>query len=72
MNTLRQMCAAVILTMALAVSALAGDIYCPTATAPAPSGQIESPTAMSTEPGETNTPPSLTTTLILALLSVIS
>lgn len=57
MKTLRQICVAVILTMALAISVLGGDIHCPAATSPAPGGT--SPSA------------SITTTVILTIISLI-
>jgi len=57
MKTLSQMCAAVVLTMALALSALGGDIDCPTATSPAP--------------GETHSPPSITMTVVLTIINLI-
>ncbi|HJP94515.1 MAG TPA: hypothetical protein VJ875_21315 [Pyrinomonadaceae bacterium] len=60
MNRLRQTCAVAILTMALAVSALAGTIDSPgVATPPPPPSQTST------------TSTSITTTLILTILSLV-
>ena len=63
MKTLRQTCATVILTLALAVSVLAGEIDCPGVVAPAPS---PSETTSTTSDGD------ITTTIILMIVTVIS
>jgi len=48
MNTLRQTCAATILTLVLAASALAGQIECPTATQSGPTGNYWANSSMRT------------------------
>ena len=62
MQTLRQMCAISVLTMALAISVFAGQIHSPGKADPPP------PT-----PGETSTPPTsdLTTSIILTIIGLI-
>jgi hypothetical protein len=57
MKTLRQTCAATILTLALAVPILAGEVDCPGVVAPPP------PPATTTS--------SITTTVILAIVGLI-
>ncbi len=70
MKNFQQAFAVAILTLVLAVSASAnsGIIHSPGATLAAPGGTIDSPTA----PGETSTPPSIMTTVILTIISLIS
>ena len=60
MKTLRQTCATTILTLALAVSVLAGEIDCPGVVSPPP------PTGTTSETSD------ITTTIILTIVSVIS
>ena len=55
MKTLRQVCAATILSLTFAVSAFAGDIYCP--------GIVST--------GSPGSPSSGTTTVILTIVNVI-
>ena len=61
MKTLRQMCAAMILSLILALSVSAGDMHSPGVVSPPPP-----------PPGETQSPPtSVTTTILLTIISLI-
>lgn len=64
MKTLRQLCVALVLTLALTIPALAGEIQLPPAPPPPPQvatyGEISTPGApgtIDTPPGEIGTPP---------------
>jgi hypothetical protein len=76
MKTLRQTCAATVLALALAVSALAGQIQCPGAPEPPPPGETstppssmvgEIPTVNSTAPGDI---PTIGLSLAMSLLEL--
>jgi len=56
MKQLKQFCAAALLTMAIGITAFAGDIQSPGYTEPPPPGDIQSPTATTPVPGEMGTP----------------
>ena len=60
MKTLRQTCAATILTLVLAVSIVAGEIDCPGVVSPPPP-----------PPPTSTTTTSITTTIILAIVGLI-
>ena len=60
MNALRRICAATILTLALTVSVLAGEIDCPGVVAPPPP-----PTGMTSTS-------SITTNVVLAIVNLIN
>lgn len=64
MNTLRRTCAALILSLTLAVSAFAGDVHCPGVA----STDNRTPVA---ETDSTDNTASVTPTVILAVLSLI-
>jgi hypothetical protein len=63
MKTLRQACAATILTLVLAVTFFAGEIDCPGVVAPPPPAPSTDTT--------TTTTTSITTTVILTMLGLI-
>jgi hypothetical protein len=65
MKTLRHTCATIILTLALSVSVLAGEIDCPGVVAPPPP-----PPQLQTE-GTTAIEISITSTLILVIIDLI-
>jgi len=64
MNTLRQTCAATVLSLLLAVSAVAGQI--------GSGGVVSTPPPPSESSTTTTTPTDLTTTVILTVLSLLS
>jgi hypothetical protein len=68
MKTLRHTCAAIILTLALAVSVLAGEIDCPGVVGPTPT---PTPTQMQTESTTATVTDSITTTIILVIIDLI-
>ena len=66
MKTLRHTCAAIILTLALAVSVLAGEIDCPGVVAPPPPPpQMQMETTTATVTGN------ITSTIILMIINLI-
>ncbi|MDQ2920261.1 MAG: hypothetical protein M3R52_01405 [Acidobacteriota bacterium] len=73
MKTLKAICTAAILALALSVPAYAGEINSPGFTSPAPGtepapGDISSPAATSTEPGDISSP--AFADILLALMSM--
>lgn len=83
MKNLRQLCVAVVLTLALTISAFAGDIEFPVAppatssatTATATTGQIETgvaSTSMTTAGSQSASAPSITETVLNLLRGVLS
>jgi len=69
MTTLRQLCAATLLSLTLAISAFAGHIDCPGVVAPSSTcvaGHIDCPGVASTDTGTT----SATTDVILTVVSL--
>ncbi|MDQ6654035.1 MAG: hypothetical protein M3Y84_15000 [Acidobacteriota bacterium] len=77
MKTLKAICTAAILALALGVPAYAGEISSPGSPSPAPvppaavtsSGDISSPAVASTAPGDVGFPPGLAD-IVLALASI--
>ena len=72
MKQLKQFCAAALLTLAIGITAFAGDISSPAVMAPPPPpGDISSPAATSPAPGDILTPGITSTTNPITDLTVM-